>query len=160
MVKKEIHVTFRIEASTLGLGTIVSDQSILVDAGKNAAYALEQFLSQNNIEFEYGGSFEEGFYLARIKKEGIGSGASVPEELEELVSAEYNWNGEGKDDSIGEYDYSDKSGFMYSVNGNTPNRSFSKCMLQEGDFVRVRFTLANGKDIGAGPNGENYDGEW
>lgn len=157
---KEVTVTFSIEATTLGLGELVSSQQVKVDAGKNAAYALESFLLQNGVEFDYGGSFDEGFYLARIRKSGIGSGAHVPEELEELVSSEYNWNGEGSEDSIGEYDYCDKSGWMYSVNGNTPNRSFSKCVLQEGDSVRIRFTLANGKDIGAGANGENYDREW
>jgi hypothetical protein len=53
---------------------------------------------------------------------------------------------------------------MYSVNGSYPNYSVSECFLKDGDVVRLRFTLAYGKDIGAGSSGygalESYGKEW
>ncbi len=54
---------------------------------------------------------------------------------------------------------------MYQVNGVYPNYSFSDCYLQDGDVMRIRFTLAYGSDIGgsgAMGNGSNEgdSSEW
>ena len=65
----------------------------------------------------------------------------------------------------GEFDFATGSGWMYSVNGIYPNYGFSDCYLQDGDVLRVRFTLRYGADIGgamASGNGGNEgdSGNW
>ena len=55
---------------------------------------------------------------------------------------------------------------MYSVDGVYPNYSMADCILQDGNEIRIRFTLYYGADIGgAGAlgNGTNEDeaiGNW
>lgn len=39
---------------------------------------------------------------------------------------------------------------MYSVDGDFPNYGFADCYLQDGQEVRVQFTLDLGQDIGGG----------
>lgn len=52
--------------------------------------------------------------------------------------------------SLGEFDYTSGSGWMYSVNGSFPNYGFADYFPQDGDVVRVCFTLALGRDVGGG----------
>ena len=47
---------------------------------------------------------------------------------------EENWKGK-----IGEFVFSEGSGWMYSVNNIFPNVSFSDIYLSDGDVVRVQF---------------------
>lgn len=55
---------------------------------------------------------------------------------------------------IGEFVISSGSGWMYSINNEFPNVSFSDNYLADGDVVRVQYTLAYGHDIGgAGATG-------
>ena len=56
---------------------------------------------------------------------------------------------------------------MYSINGLYSSYGFNKAYVQDGDTVRIRFTLAYGKDIGgyetmAGTYGvlDSYGKEW
>ena len=63
-------------------------------------------------------------------------------------------------DSLGEFDFSNGSGWMYSVNGHYPNVGFADYYFKDGDVVRIRFTLALGADIGGGMPGTNYGKEW
>ena len=51
-------------------------------------------------------------------------------------------------DELGEFDFSQGSGWMYSINGIYSSYGLSKAHAQDGDIVRIRFTLAYGKDIG------------
>ena len=49
-----------------------------------------------------------------------------------------------------EFDCGELSGWMYSVNGSFPNYGFADYFPQDGDVVRVCFTLALGRDVGGG----------
>ena len=64
------------------------------------------------------------------------------------------------ENSLGEFDFTQGSGWMYSVNGQYVGRSMSEVFPQDGDVVRLRYTLAYGKDVGLGMDGENYYKEW
>ena len=61
----------------------------------------------------------------------------------------------GSGGSFGEFDYTSGSGWMYSVGGTTyyPGQSMSAVYLQDGDSLTVRFTLAQGWDVGGGSPG-------
>ena len=90
-----------------------------------------------------------------IRDSGICDGFYIDEELMELiVSDEMDDFGAGLDpqpasmDSLGEFDFYRWSGWMYSYNGRYPGYSMSACKPQDGAEIRLRFTLALGKDIG------------
>lgn len=79
--------------------------------------------------------------------------------------------GDGKpvsSDSLGEFDFYRWSGWMYSVNGEYPGLSVSNFHPEDGAVIRVRYTLALGKDIGGydpsggayGNGNSNYSKEW
>ncbi len=56
-----------------------------------------------------------------------------------------NWKG-----NLGEFVFTNGSGWMYSVNNVFPNVGFADTYLSDGDVVRVSFTLGYGADIGGG----------
>ena len=72
------------------------------------------------------------------------------------------------EDRLGEFDFYRWSGWMFSVNGSYPGISMASYAPQDGAVLRVRFTLAMGKDIGAydgsggayGESSGNYYREW
>ena len=73
---------------------------------------------------------------------------------------------EGYKDSLGEFDYTQGSGWMCAVNGYYPGRGLSNVFLGDGDVVTIAFTLAYGKDIGGADaanvrgNLRTYCGTW
>jgi len=61
----------------------------------------------------------------------------------------------GSGGTFGEFDYTSGSGWMYSVGGTTyyPGQSMSATFLQDGDVLTLRYTLAQGWDVGGGNPG-------
>ena len=60
----------------------------------------------------------------------------------------------GSGDSYGEHDFSQGSGWLYSIDGNYfPAQSMSAYYLQDGDVLTLRYTLAYGWDVGSGTEG-------
>ncbi|MBW4828333.1 MAG: DUF4430 domain-containing protein [Clostridiaceae bacterium] len=160
------HATISIEATTIGLGYIVPPTKVEIREGKPASTVIDKLLKEKGFEYESQGKIDNAFYLAHLIKPGLVSNPVIPEDLAELVEAEadrfspddYN------QDSLGEYDFSNGSGWMYSVNGHYPNYGFSDCYLLDGDVMRIRFTLFYGRDIGGsgglGGSGSNWHKEW
>ena len=127
----------------------------------------------------YEGTLDIGFYLASLTTghsanalEGSSWPGSTEEEILEAIDNRFGkgtglatlWrciyrNGlnksSGSGGSFGEFDYTSGSGWMYSVGGTTyyPGQSMSAVYLQDGDSLTVRFTLAQGWDVGGGSPG-------
>lgn len=156
-------VTVIVDANVIGLGQLMSAKIDLFE-GQNAVYPVAQALEANGFEYQYSGNLTNGFYLAHLLKTGITNGWAIPEALEDLINEDgLMWTNSYHTDSLGEFDFTQGSGWMYSVNDVYPNYSLSECYLQDGDVVRLRFTLAYGKDVGAGSaqgSGDNYDQQW
>lgn len=156
-------VTVIVDANVIGLGQLMSISVDLFE-GQNAVYPVAQALEANGFEYQYSGNLSNGFYLAHLLKTGITNGWAIPEALEDLINEDgLMWTNSYHTDSLGEFDFTQGSGWMYSVNDVYPNYSLSECYLQDGDVVRLRFTLAYGKDVGAGSaqgSGDNYDQQW
>ena len=162
-----------VEAFTVGCGYIVEPTEVPIREGETAAEQLLRLLSENGLVGYYGGTAKSSFYLAYIA-DGTASGerynsylrSAVPTEprrldlspaipplltphLEESMTFfdpddyEKNWVG-----YLGEFAFTNGSGWMYSVNTVFPNVGFSDCYLSDGDVVRVQFTLGYGADIG------------
>ena len=151
--------TVSVEAGTVGLGYLVPPTEVTIYEGENAVYPLARVLEAYGYQYNYTGTPENGFYLAHIIRDGITAGAQVPEDLAERIEEDgLAWNSYSAN-SLGQFDFCEKSGWMYQVNGNVPSTGLSECYLHDGDSMRVRFTLALGRDIGCGGAG-NYDKEW
>ena len=168
--KGDVTVTISVEATTVGLGYLVPPTDVTVPGGTDLLTMVTQLLSDNGFSPSVSSN-----YLAAIQRPSICDGFYIDEELMELiVSDEMDDFGAGLDpqpasmDSLGEFDFYRWSGWMYSYNGRYPGYSMSACKPQDGAEIRLRFTLALGKDIGGfnadagvyGASSGNYYREW
>ncbi len=167
-----VRVTVSVEATTVGLGYLIPKQVVEVEGGTSVAQIVTDLLTKYGYGYRGTGNIENGYYLAAITKPGITNGYSIPQDLQQMIEADGGdiamSMGEPSSDSLGEFDFYRYSGWMYSYNGNYPGYSMSSCKPQDGAVIRVRFTLALGKDIGGfnetgGIYGQikgNYGKEW
>ena len=166
----DITVTVSVEATTVGLGYLVPPTEVTVPGGTDTWSIVEKVLTENGYGISGSGS-----YLSAIQRSGICSGFFIDSELMELIMADgMDENGAGLDpqpfsmDSLGEFDFYRWSGWMYSYNGSYPGYGMNVCKPQDGSVIRVRYTLALGKDIGGftsasgsyGVSSGNYYKEW
>ena len=166
----DITVTVSVEATTVGLGYLVAPTEVTAPGGTDAWTVVQQVLTENGYTVSGSGS-----YLSAIQRSGICSGFFIDSELMELIMADgMDENGAGLDpqpfsmDSLGEFDFYRWSGWMYSYNGSYPGYGLNVCKPQDGSVIRVRYTLAMGKDIGGyssangsyGVSSGNYYKEW
>lgn len=167
------YATWTVEALTIGYGYIIEPVLFPVYEGENAAKALDRLLTENGFSYNCTGSIESDFYLSSIgrggalkkgsdKSFGAGEKFAVPEELDEskipaalaeqLSGLDTGW-GEGEY-TLGEFDYTFMSGWMYTLNNILPNVGFADSYLSDGDVVRVQYTLYGyGMDIGFSMSG-------
>ncbi len=165
-----VTVTVSVEATTVGLGYLVAPTEVTVPGGTDAWAVVQQVLTDNGYTVSGSGS-----YLAAIQCSGICDGWSIdPELMGRIIEDNMDELGAGTDprpysmDSLGEFDFYRYSGWMYSYNGSYPGYGFNVCKPQDGSVIRVRYTLALGKDIGGyssangnyGVSSGNYDKEW
>lgn len=165
-----VTVTVSVEATTVGLGYLVYPTAVTVPGGTDAWTVVQQVLTDNGYTVSGSGS-----YLAAIQCSGICDGWSIdPELMGRIIEDDMDELGAGTDprpysmDSLGEYDFYRYSGWMYSYNGSYPGYGFNVCKPQDGSVIRVRYTLAMGKDIGGyssangnyGVSSGNYYKEW
>ena len=154
-------VTVSVEASTVGLGYLIPPMTVDIYQGQNLVVPVATALEENGFKYQYSGTLTDGFYLAHLIKDGITSGYSIPPDLAAAIDEDgLMWLNVYHENSLGEFDFTQGSGWMYSVNGQYVGRSMSEVNPQDGDVVRLRYTLAYGKDVGLGMDGENYYKEW
>ena len=164
--------TWSVELFTIGCGYLIYPVEMPIYEGETAAEQLIRLLHNNGFAGYYNGTPKSAFYLGYIA-DGTASGAKynnysksgTPQNPKKLNlspaipsilvphlnntmtffdSTDYkNWEG-----YIGEFAFTNGSGWMYSVNNNFPNVGFADAYLSDGDVVRVQFTLAYGADIG------------
>lgn len=163
-------ITISLEASTVGIAYLVEPRKLKVESGVSLSYALDQFLKEEGFTYSYNGNMDDGFYLSRIEKKNMLDGFSIPADLAAMIVKDelmFDPNSYEGLDMLGEFDFSQGSGWMYSINGLYSSYGFNKAYVQDGDEVRIRFTLAYGKDIGgfqaanmAYGKLEDYGKEW
>ena len=141
-----IHIS--IDATTLGLGIIIDDE-YTVHEGENAAEVLLRLFEDYGIEAQFSGTPKLNFYLRRIVLGDIAYNVEIPPELWELILRDgITLTDQHDRDSIGEFDFTRCSGWMYCINGMYPGIGLSEYYPIDGDELCLRFTLALGKDIG------------
>ena len=155
-------ITVSVEAGTVGLGTLIGPVEAEFYEGEQLPVVLQRVLEANGYGMQYRGKLESGFFLQHITKAGITDGWEIPERLMELLESVGYTPTDYHEDSLGEYDFSGTSGWMYFVNDVCMSTGMSSYFCADGDEVRLRFTLYRGSDIGAGAEGGGpiWDEEW
>ena len=142
-------VTVVLDATAAGLG-VIDTGTVEVNSGDSVASAVLDFLTLYGYNPTYDGSAENAFYLRKIGRSNIGKYAFIPPKLQELLERDgATFTGSPARDSLGEFDFTRGSGWMYAIDGDVyPGRSMSLYPVQPGMTIYLRFTLAYGKDIG------------
>ena len=163
-------ITISLEAGTIGIPYLIKPKEIDVESGISLSHVLDEYLRSEGFTYTYTGNLDDGFYLAKIHKKNLIKGYKIPADLASKIKKDellFDENGFESLDDLGEIDFCQGSGWMYSINGLYSSYGFNKAYVQDGDTVRIRFTLAYGKDIGgyetmAGTYGvlDSYGKEW
>ncbi|MDR1354666.1 MAG: FIVAR domain-containing protein [Propionibacteriaceae bacterium] len=144
-----ITVYIDFEGYNLGQGFYIEPTALVVDVGTTAAQAMETLLNQNNKTFKGG---QRDNYLSAVA--GFDKGAETLN-----IPAYITSNGGPTTDMaktygnldtyLGEFDYSEQAGWIYTVNHEMGNQGISEKVLQAEDVVRFQFTLWGfGADLG------------
>ena len=155
-------VRVTVDANVLGIGTIVDTEVDLL-AADSAAHVILRAMDKAGIGYRFEGSTESNFYLSHINKPGIGMRYNIPDPLRQAINEEgILWQGREEDpkralDSLGEFDYTSDSGWLIIVDGAFITESASAIDIADGSVIKVRYTLAKGKDIGGAMQGESFD---
>lgn len=164
----DVTVTVSVEAGTVGIPYLVEPTQVTVPGGTNLASIVINLLNENGYKAYGNGTADSGFYLSGVEKEGLLSRVHIPDDLLERMLEDDIQVSNTTGDWLGEFDFTVYSGWMYSVNGHYPGYSMSNNKPQDGAVIRVRYTLAFGKDIGGyvsvgypcGNTNTNYEKEW
>lgn len=142
-------VTVVLDATAAGLGVMATGK-VDVKSGDSVASAVLEFLKLYGYKPTYDGSADNAFYLRTISCSNISKYSFIPPKLQEMLDRDgATFTGPPARDSLGEFDYTRGSGWMYAIDGDVyPGRSMSLYPVQPGMVIYLRFTLAYGKDIG------------
>ena len=159
--------TISVEASVLGIPYLIPPTKMDIHQGEKGSYLIDQLLRQHGFSYNHTGTLETNFYLSALKKPNMLANVAIADDLWQLVEASSTraFRDDYSTDSLGEFDFANGSGWMFSVNGDYPNYGFSDAYFLDGDVVRIRFTLHYGRDIKGfgstgGNSGSNWDKEW
>jgi len=158
-------ITIQIDAKVLGLGVLTEATTVPFHQGETGAEVLVGFLEDSGYTYSNTGTLEEGFYLSRISKAGMATNVKIPDLLVQYINEDgLEWKDQKDPNSLGEFDYCQGAGWMYTINGVYTNFGFSDAVFSDGDVIHLRFTLAYGKDIGGfnaiGSEDGNYPTTW
>lgn len=153
---------FSMDTFALGTGYLIEPQRIELVKGLNSAQILDKILTKNMYTYKHTGTLDSGFYLAHILKENDKildkTSIKIPTVIKnagDKMGIPVNPADYDNDKSLGEFDFSRGSGWMYSVNNIFPNVGFADNYPQHEDVMRTQFTLLYGSDLGGGMVGEN-----
>lgn len=139
-----------LDATTVGLGVLEEPYTYRIKQNVPASYAVMEMLEEYGFEYDYGGTPDVGFYLRRITRGGMMDYTDIPVNLwNKVLQDGLTLTGQIYSDSLGEFDFTQGSGWMYSVGGAVyAGKGLSGYYLNNGETLYLRFTLAYGKDIG------------
>jgi hypothetical protein len=154
---KTIYIS--VEKFTLGQGYVKSPVAVMAQEGDNAAKLITQLVGSDNYKND--GTVDAGFYLKSIK-DNDSSSANIPEYILQRIDIAGIEVGTRRTTGwLGEFDYTDLSGWMFTVNNELPSApggggllgaaDFTYAMMQDGDVMRWQFTVYGyGADLGFG----------
>ncbi len=149
-------VNFAIDLTNLGFGVIDTLSDCEVTQGATALDTVTEALEY--LGYTVSSDPQTGS-LYGISRTGSGfRNANIPEELQtELTNDHVTINSNDSNASITNNTYTTYGQWTYAVNGRYyERRPLGGYYLSDGDTIVLRYTLYNGKDIGAHAGGQNY----
>lgn len=140
---------FSLEGFSIECGYFIEPVWIPIYEGVPFSRTLTDLLTGHGWTYQYTGSIESGFYLASIEGLDI-QNHRIADGIWDFVKDRGYSRTLLTDGSLGEFCFGSGSGWMYSVNGVYKNYGFSDYYPQDGDAVRVQFTVILGEDLGGG----------
>lgn len=150
--------TIVVDATTVGMGVLAYIPNVELRQGVPASQIVLDALEDAGFSVDYAGTVKVGFYIRSLISGGINTG-TVPDRLWTMIERDnIGFMDPGTSDSLGEFDYTRGSGWMFSVNGALyADEGLSRTYLQDGQTLYLRYTLSYGKDIGGyGSTGGGY----
>lgn len=137
------------ETFTLGQGYFYEPTLVDLYEGDTCATVLVRAFEEAGLEIKYTGNMSS-FYLSQIK--GADKGwTCLPGYMKEYLDSNKVTLKENKDEWLGEFDYTQMSGWMYTVNGVMANVGMGQYTPESGDVIRLQFTTYGyGWDLGCG----------
>ena len=142
-------VVFSLEGFSFGCGYFIAPVRVPVYEGVPFSRTLTEILTAHGWTYTYTGSIESGFYLASVGGLNLKNNR-IADGIWDFVKDRGYVRSIAEDGTLGEFDFGSGSGWMYSVNGVYKNYGFADYFPQDGDTVRVQFTVMLGEDLGGG----------
>lgn len=150
-------ITFSVERFTIGQGYFVEPVEVPIYEGDTAKDVLDQMLAPTGGYTQKEGS--ESFYVTALKNADSGQ-LDIPYYITDMSGHKItntSNDGNAKYPDLGEFSYTEHSGWMYSVNSIFPNYGMDSYTLKDGDVMRVQFTMWGiGADVGEPYNAGQY----
>lgn len=142
-------VVFSMEGFSIECGYFVAPVYVPVYEGVPFSETLIGILEERGWTYSYTGRVESGFYLASVGGLNL-EGNRIADGVWEFVKDSGYTRSVQAGGTLGEFDFGSGSGWMYSVNGVYKNYGLADYYPQDGDTVRVQFTVILGEDLGGG----------
>jgi len=153
------YLYFTVEKITLNQGCIVEPTKVGYYADDNVAKITERLLAKFGTKNT--GTVDNGYYLSYVKDGGNPVGwtkEQIPQKIVDARGGLDEIEGRSEDGYLGEFDYTNASGWMYTINnidfkvgasGYKPGDGEQG--FQNGDVIRLMYTLHGyGGDLGIG----------
>ncbi len=146
-VSDEQVVTCSVSAKSVSLHNIIAPIDVFFTE-ENCAEIFVNLLEASGYTPIYSGTTDEWFYLSAI--EGIDtSGVSLTEDAKAMLcelGADFT-DSVSVDSVLSEFDFTDCSGWIFTVNGEIPSVAMCDYVPLNGDIIELHFTLYYGEDI-------------
>lgn len=140
-------ISISLDCSLLGLSNLCSDGDFPVYEGENGFDVVKRFLEDNGYSVSASGS-DSDKYIRRIEKQGAFAAAYLTDEARGYISSMAVPETDSYSaDSLGEFDYTQGSGWVFFKNGRKPSYGLSSLVINDGDSVELKFSLCYGNDL-------------
>lgn len=143
------NIYISVEKFSIGQGSIIHPTKIELLEGENTSHLVTRIFNKNGFQIRNAGDVDNDFYLSAIKDENGSLIASFPEHILKSMREEgINVSNERENNWLGEFDYTNMSGWVFSVNNIHSPVGMSNARLKDGDVIRLAFTVVGyGKDV-------------
>lgn len=142
---EKAYVTVAVEKFTIGQGYLVEPVLAEITEGESTAQILDRVLNENGLRYDNTGSVDSSFYLSWILDEAGSLTAEFPEvSLQHAEEQGITITNPRRRATLGEFDYTQQSGWMYTLNNDMPDVGMSDTEPKDGDVIRIRFTAMMG----------------
>lgn len=137
-------VTISVERFTLGQGYYIEPVNVALKEDNSCSDIIRRLIGNDNF-------LGQANYLSGIKGADLGPDkVAIPEYISKYYGGPTTEEAlaiGNSDEYLGEFDYNQGSGWYYFVNNKAPNVGINDRMPNDGDVVRLQFTLVYGSDL-------------